>query len=165
VTRIDVPLLVLGRGAAALVVAKVAARHRLPCLLAGHVIAGDDVPRPLTPAAVAALERHGLVDVLRPHVTALDPLTIAADAFEAVIKHHCVADLNVTVYDGVTVVERAPAGSGTRGILTDGTNRWELRADCVVDADLLPTPLSDAIVAGAASAEQAVGAARAAPRH
>lgn len=162
-TRIDVPLLVVGRGPAALVVAKVAAGRGTPCLLAGHQIVGDAVPRPLSPAAVAVLERHGLVDVLRPHVTELAPLTIAPDAFEVVIKHHCVADLNVTVYDGVTLVERVAVGSGLHGVLTDGTSRWELRADRFVDADRLPASLSDAIVAGAVNVEDAVGTPRAAP--
>ena len=162
-TRIDVPLLVVGRGPAALVVAKVAARHGMACLLAGHDVLGDGAPQPLAPAAVAVLERHGLVDVLRPYLTTIDPLTIAVDAFEAVIKHHCVADLNVTVYDAVSVVERLAVGAGVRGVLTDGTSRWELRADRFVDADLLPPSLSEAITAGAASAEDAIRAVRPAP--
>lgn len=157
--RIDTPLLVVGRGPAALVVAKVAAGAGLPCLLAGHEVLGDDVPVPLDADAVATLERHGLVDVLRPSFIALDPLTIAQREFEEVVKHHCVADLNVVVYDEVEVIERAPTtGAGLRGVLTDGISRWELSADQFIDADLLPADLCAAIVAGAVSAMSALGA-------
>lgn len=164
--RIDTALLVVGRGPAALVVAKLAAGAGLPCLLAGHAPAGDgpagdgragdDAPVGLTDEATATLERHGLVDVLRPYLDAQVPLTIAPRAFEEVVKHHCVADLNVVVYDGVTVVDRVLVGSGLHGVLTDGTSRWDLSADLFVDADLLPTGLSEAIVAGAAVAMDAV---------
>jgi hypothetical protein len=157
--RIDVPLLVVGRGPAALVVAKVAAGHGLPCLLAGHEVLGDDEPVALGPDAVAALERHGLVDILRPYVVGLDPFTISGRDFEEVVKHHCVADLNVTVYDEVAVIERTADVPGLRGVLTDGTSRWELAADQFVDAELLPTALSDAITAGAAAALDATVAA------
>jgi hypothetical protein len=155
---IDVPLLVVGRGPAALVVAKLAAGRGLPCLLAGHEIVGDEVPRPLTAPAAAVLERDGLLDVLRPHLTAVAPLTIAPSEFELVVKHHCVADLNVTVYDGVTVLERVTSGAGLRGVLSDGTSRWLLHADRFVDADALPSALSAAIVAGAARVDALLGA-------
>jgi hypothetical protein len=162
--RIDTPLLVVGRGPAPLVVAKVAAGYGLACLLAGHETLGDDVPVPLGADAVAALERHGLLDVLRPYLAALDPLAIAPRTFEEVVKHHCVADLNVTVYDAVTVVERVAESDGLRGVLTDGTSRWALQADRFVDADALPRALSDAIVAGAAVATAAtVGRGRGGP--
>ncbi len=161
--RIDTPLLIVGRGPAALVVAKIAAGYGVPCLLAGHEVIGDDTPVALGADATADLERHGLVDILRPYFDALDPLTIRPRAFEEVIKHHCVADLNVVVYDEVTVVERVDAGAGIRGVLTDGTSRWDLGADLFVDADLLPSSLPDAITAGAAAARHAVGALPSAP--
>jgi len=160
VIRIDTPLLIVGRGPAALVVAKVAAGAGLPCLLAGHEVLGDDVPIPLDTNAIATLERHGLVDVLRPSFVALDPLTIAQREFEEVVKHHCVADLNVVVYDEVEVIERELVGGGIHGVLTDGTSRWDLSADQFIDADLLPADLSGAIVAGALSALSAVEAQR-----
>ncbi len=100
---------------------------------------------------------HGLVDILRPYLDAARSVDHRADRdFEEVIKHHCVADLNVTVYDEVAVIERVTDGSVLRGVLTDGTSRWELAADQFVDADLLPTALSDAITAGAAAARGAV---------
>ena len=159
---IDTPLLVVGRGPAALVVAKVAAGCGLACLLVGHEGTGDEQSVVLAPDAVAELERHGVLDILRPYLVALDPPTIAPAAFEEVVKHHCVADLNATVYDQMDVIERVPDGSGVRGVLTDGTSRWELRADVFVDADRLPAELSSAITAGTAAAVGAVEAERAA---
>jgi hypothetical protein len=150
--RIDTPLLVVGHGPAALVVAKVTAGCGTPCLLAGHEVTGADEPVPLGPAAVAALERHGLLDILRPYLTATDPVSIAPRDFEEVVKHHCVADLNVTVYDEVTVVDRAASGPGLRAVLTDGRSRWDLAAERFVDADGLPRTLPEAITEGAATA-------------
>jgi hypothetical protein len=149
--RIETPLLVVGRGPAALVVAKLAGGRGLTCLLAGHEVVGGDVPVALDADSVAVLARHGLLDVLRPYFAALEPITIAPRAFEEVVKHHCVADPNVTVYDDVEVTERAAAGGGLRGMLTDGTARWELVADRFVDADRLPDSLPAAITAGAAA--------------
>jgi hypothetical protein len=149
---IDTPLLVVGRGPAALVVAKVAAGYGLACLLVGHEVTGGDEAVPLELDAVEALTQHGLVDILRPYLDAVDPPAIAPSAFEDVIKHHCVADLNVTVYDQMAVVDRMPEGRGLRGVLTDGTSRWDVSADVFVDADALPTALSAAITAGAAAA-------------
>jgi hypothetical protein len=99
------------------------------------------------------LTRHGVLDVLRPYLMAGTPVAIAPREFEEVVKHHCVADLNVTVYDEVTVVDRHLGDDGGEAVLTDGTSRWELHADHFVDADLLPRPLSAAIVAGAAVVE------------
>jgi hypothetical protein len=151
--RIDTPLLVVGRGPAALVVAKLAGGYGMPCLLAGHEVVGGDEPVALDADAVGVLAHHGLLEVLRPYLTSLDPVTIAPRAFEEVIKHHCVADLNVTVYDDVDVIERVAAGTGLRGVLTDGTARWDLTADRFVDADPLPRALPTAITAGAAALE------------
>ena len=61
------------------------------------------------------------------------------------------------MYDGVEVVDRVVDGRGVDGVLTDGTSRWELHADVFVDADGLPASLSEAIVAGAAAALDAIG--------
>lgn len=154
--RIDTALLVVGGGPGALVAAKIAGACGQPCLLAGHRIVADDTPVPLGADEVAILREHGLLDVLRPHLHSLDPLAISPLAFEVVVKQHCVADLNVTVYDDVTVVDRVPEGRGVRAVLTDGTSRWELHADVFVDADDLPHSLADAIRAGAAAAHDAI---------
>src|SRR3954452_3275016 len=101
---IETPLLVVGQGPAPLVVAKIAAGWGLPCLLVGHEVTGGDTPVALDADAVAALTPHGALDVLRPYLDAVDPPTISPRVFEEVLKHHCVADFNVTVYDRMTVV-------------------------------------------------------------
>ena len=108
--RVDTPLLVLGRGPAALVAAKVAGACGQPCLLVGHEVVGGDAPVGLDRSAVAVLEQHHLVDVLRPHLLAFDPLTVAPREFEEVLKQHCVADPNVGVYDRMELLERVVAG-------------------------------------------------------
>ncbi len=156
--RVDTALLIVGCGPAALVVAKVAGACGQPCLLAGHEVVSIDAPVALGPDAFAVLEQHGLVDVLRPHLDGRDPITISARRFEEVLKQHCVADVNVTVYDDVAVVDRVPEGRGVCGVLTDGTSRWELSAAMFVDADGLPDSLPDAITAGAAAALDAIRA-------
>jgi hypothetical protein len=161
VLRVDTALLVVGGGPAALVAAKVAGACGQPCLLAGHALAGDTSPVVLEPAAVTVLEAHGLVDVLRPHLASVDPLAIAPRDFEEVVKQHCVADLNVAVYDAVDVVDRVADGVGLRGVLTDGSSRWDLHADVVVDTRDAPAALSAAITAGAAAAEAAIRTLRA----
>ena len=155
---VDTPLLVVGTGPAALVVAKGAAAYGLPTLLVGHEPTGDSVPVALDPDAGATLEQQALLDVLRPYLVATEPVTIAPLDFEEVIKHHCVADLNVTVYDDMAVVERVADGGGVRGVLTDGTSRWDVHADQFVDATALPGTLAEAITAGTAAALDAVAA-------
>lgn len=159
--RIDTPLLVLGRGPAALVAAKVAGSCGQPCLLVGHEFTGGPEPVVLDAAATAALEEHRLVDVLRPHLAAIDPLTIAPDELEAVLKQHCVADLNVGVYDRMELLDPVIDGRGVSGILTDGRSRWELHADTWIDADSLAAALPAAITDGTSAALDAIAALRA----
>jgi hypothetical protein len=156
---IDTPLLVVGRGPAALVVAKVAGGWGLACVLVGHESIGDDDPVVVDAAAMADLERNGLIDVLRPYFVTMNPPAMAPSAFEEVIKHHCVADLNVTVYDQMAVIDRRLLDRGMTGVLTDGTSRWDVRADAFVAGDALPSELSAAISAGVAAAVDAVQAA------
>lgn len=156
---IETPLLVVGRGPAALVVAKVASGSGLSSLVAGHEPLGGDEPVALDPEAVRVLAPHGVFDVLRPYLSAVEPPSIAPATFEAVLKHHCVADMNVTVYDGMALVEAQRNGDGLRGVLSDGRSRWEVSADAFVDAADLPSELPAAITA-AARAAAAVLAAR-----
>jgi hypothetical protein len=156
--RIETPLLVLGRGPAALVAAKLAGSWGQPCLLVGHEVLGGDAPEALDPTAVALLDEHGLLDVLRPHLHGSDPPTIAPRELEEVLKQHCVADLNVGVYDRMGLVERTVTGAALRGVLASGTSRWEVVADGWIDAEALPTSLSAAIAAGAAAASDAIAA-------
>lgn len=154
--RVDTPVLIVGGGAGAVVVAKVVAGSGLPCLLVGHHVVGGDAPIEIDDETVTVLAHHGLLDILRPYLTVAEPPTISPRVFEEVIKHHCVADLNVTVYDEVEVVERVVVGPGLRGVLKSGRSRWALSAEQFVDADLLPLPLCAAIRAAGSAALDAV---------
>jgi hypothetical protein len=166
---IDTPLLIVGSGPAALVVAKVASGYGLASVVAGHESGGRaggeatspaDAPVALDADAVSVLTPHGVLDVLRPYLSSAQPPAIAPSLFEEVLKHHCVADMNVTVYDGMRLVEREARGGGgiegVVGVLSDGRSRWPVRADAFVDADTLPNGLPEAITAGAERAKQIV---------
>ncbi|MPY91552.1 MAG: hypothetical protein GEV08_00395 [Acidimicrobiia bacterium] len=150
---IDTPLLVVGRGPAALLVARFVSGSSMSSLLAGHEVLGGEVPVVLDPEAVAVLTPHGVLDVLRPYLAAAEPPAIAPATFEEVLKHHCVADMNITVYDGLELVERVRRGEGVTGVLTDGRARWEVTADAFVDAAELPSWLAAAIPAAAERAD------------
>ena len=154
--RVETPLLVLGPGPGALVAAKVAGACGQPCLLVGHDLAGGETPVALDATAVALLAEHGVLDVLRPCLLAGDPPSIAPRQFEAILKQHCVADLNVGVYDRMEVVDRVVVGRSLRGILTGGTRRWELVADAWIDGAALAMSLPAAIGDGVAAAREAI---------
>jgi hypothetical protein len=155
---IETPLLVEGSGAAVLVAAKVAAGLGLAGLVVGHEASSDETPVPLSGEAVATLTGAGLFDVLRPYLTGADPPAIAPAAFEEVLKHHCVVDLTITVYDGMRYEVGERRGRGERGAISDGRSRWEVVADDVIRSERLPVELNAAIVAGAAAARAAVAA-------
>lgn len=146
---IEVPAVVVGRGPGPVTVAKMLAGQAIPCLLAGHEAAGHAELVSLGDAATAALERHRLLDVLVPYLAAGPSPAISSDDYEDVLKHHCVADVNVTVYDDVAVVERRPVAGGVEAVLTDGRSRWDLRARWFIDGRDLPATLPEAIVAAA----------------
>ena len=142
---IHTPLLVVGRGPAALVAAKVASGWGLPCLLVSHQPHDDPEPTVLDRRSRSILERHGVLGVLRPHATAQDPFTITGLAFEQVLKHHCVADTLITVYDGMSVGDVRPEGGGVTGVLTDGRRTWDVHVDAYLDVSAFPAELDGAI--------------------
>ncbi|MEA3218799.1 MAG: hypothetical protein QOJ19_4955 [Acidimicrobiia bacterium] len=146
---IDTALLIIGHGPAPLVVAKVASGFGLQSVVAGHEVLGGETPFVLDSAALEVLRPHGVFDVLRPYLAATEPPAIAPIVFEEVLKHHCVVDMNVTVFDGLVLVESTPRGGGVRGVLTDGRTRWEVSADAFVDAGELPSDLPASITASA----------------
>jgi hypothetical protein len=152
VPAIDTPLLVVGGGPAALVLAQVASGAGLASLVAGHEVSGGDEPTTLDDESVAVLRPHGVLGVLTPYAARRDPFAIAPAVFEEVLKHHCVVDMVITVYDGMSLVDAVPDGDGVDGALTDGRSRWPVHADAVVDTSSLPTELNGAIHAGAAAA-------------
>lgn len=147
---INTALLVVGEGPGALLVGKLASGRGLGSVIAGHRITGGDEPEPLDEVAVAILTPHGVFDVLRPYLASHHPVSITPAAFEEVLKHHCVADMNTTVYDGLELVEaQRTAEGGVTGVLTDGRSRWPVQADAFVDAATLPRGLSAAVAAAA----------------
>jgi hypothetical protein len=155
--NIDTALLVVGTGPGALLVGKLASGRGLGSVIAGHRLTGAYEPAPLDERAVAILTPHGLFDVLRPYLASHHPVTITPAEFEEVLKHHCVADMNTTVYDGLELVEAEPTeGGGVRGVLTDGRSRWPVAADAFVDAAALPRDLSAAVAAAAELADTIV---------
>ena len=161
---IDVPVLVVGSGPAALVAAKVVGGWGLSTLLVGHepvVGAHEHDPVVLQPDAVAILEVPGILNILRPYLTAVSPPEITTADFEDVVKHHCVVDMNVTVYDAMTLVDFRPGDSGGgAGVLTDGGARWDVHADLVIDTATWPCDLNGAVRAGGAAAESVLAARR-----
>jgi hypothetical protein len=158
--RIETPLLVLGGGPAGLVAAKIAGACGQPCLLVGHEIISGNTPVELDKTSIGVLEEYGLIDVLRPHLLAAHPLTIVPCDFEHVLKRHCVADLNVGVYDRFELIDRAVRGRILHGVLSDGRSRWELVADTWIDAGALAVSLPAAISDGAAAVLRAIRAPR-----
>ena len=104
-----------------------------------------------------ARRRTALFDVLRPYLLAVDPPSIAPCVFEEVLKHHCVADLNVDRLRPIRGRRRAVRGRGVHGVLSDGRSRWELVADTWIDAGALAASLPAAIPQGAAAVLRAIG--------
>jgi hypothetical protein len=145
---IHTPLLVVGGGPAAVVAAKVASGWGLPCLLVGPVgeqPPDDPGPTVLDQRSRSILERHGVLGVLRPHATAQDPFTITPLVFERALRHHCVADTLITVYDGMSVSDVRPEGRGVAAVLRDGRRAWDVHADAHLDVSALPSELNGAI--------------------
>ena len=147
---IETPLLIVGSGPAALVIAKVVSGQGLPCLIVGHEAVDNTEPVALDPESVAILEPHGVLAVLRPYAAAQNPFTITSLAFENALKHHCVADMLVTVYDDMYVNEAGTTTTDFRCELTDGRNTWEIQADAFVDVSEFSIDLNDAIHQAAA---------------
>ena len=147
---LETPRRIVGPGPAALVIAKVVSGRGLPCLIVGHEAADNTEPVALDPESVAILEPHGVLAVLRPYAVAQNPFTIASLAFENALKHHCVADMLVTVYDDMYVNEASTTAGGLQGELTDGRNTWEIRADAFVDVSEFSIDLNDAVLQAAA---------------
>ncbi len=150
--RIETPLLITGGGPAALVAARVASGSGLQSLVAGHEPVGGEEPVALDPASLAVLTPHGVLDVLRPYLVSSEPPTLMPSLFEGVLKHHCVVDMNITVYDGMAWVDARRHHGRVTGALQDGHRRVEVSADAHIEADKLPRQLPAAISAGADAA-------------
>ena len=143
---IDTPLLITGSGPASLIIAKLASGRGLSSLIAGHSSSQDETAVLLSKGAVNILSPHGLFDVLRPYLLSHDPARISRAAFEQVLKHHCVADMNTTVYDNFSFTPtRNDIEAQWSGTISDGTSSWDIRADAWVDAAKVSADLQTAI--------------------
>ncbi|MED5361121.1 MAG: hypothetical protein VX760_01095 [Actinomycetota bacterium] len=151
---IETPLLIVGCGPAALVIAKVVSGRGLPCLIVGHEAQNGAPPVTLDSESLEILEPHGVLSVLRPYAVAQNPFTITPLAFENGLKHHCVADMLITVYDDMRFKEATQSEGGIRGELTDGSSTWEIHADAFADVSDFSVDLNHAVHQAAAFGNQ-----------
>lgn len=115
-------------------------------MIAGHSSSQDQTAVLLSKGAVNILSPHGLFDVLRPYLLSHDPVHISRAAFEQVLKHHCVADMNTTVYDNFSFTPiRNDIEARWSGIISDGTSSWDICADAWIDTAKISADLQTAI--------------------
>jgi hypothetical protein len=63
-----------------------------------------------------------------------------------VLKHHCVADMNTTVYDNISFTPiRNGLAAQHSGTISDGTSSWDINADAWIDTAKISTDLQTAI--------------------
>lgn len=142
-TTIDTPLLVTGPGPGGLVAAKLLSGRGVPSMVVGHETVPSPDPVELDALSLTILEPDGVLGVLRPYATSQDPFTITAPAFENGLKHHCVADMLITVYDGMQVELTADAEISGRMVV--GSSTWDVVADATLPAASLGTELNQVI--------------------
>ena len=147
---IQTPLLIIGPGPAALVAAKVLSGSGLTSLVAGHVPRDDTVPVELDAESLAILEPHGVLGVLRPYASTQDPFTIAPLFFEQGLKHHCVADMLITVYDDMIFTPSDHDHGAGSGRLDGAGSSWEIKANALLDVRPYPSDLNQSIHQAAA---------------
>ncbi|MDA3041437.1 MAG: hypothetical protein O3C27_18295 [Actinomycetota bacterium] len=154
---IDTPLLIVGHGPGALVAAKLASGIGQSSVVVGHEPIEEGERVVLDDASVAFLEPDGVLGVLRPYAADQDPFAIAPGTFEAGLKHHCVVDMLVTVFDGLWVEDLALTGPRAGARLTDGRSNWAITADAYLDVSDYPTDLNAAIHRAAAFVNEHFG--------
>lgn len=153
---IDTPLLIVGGGPAALIAATVASGYSLGSLIVGHESQDSDELFELDEETVALLKPHGVINVLRPYAASNAPFVISAALFEKVLKHHCVVNMNITLYDGMELLELSPDGDGAQATISDGETKWLIEADYLVDTTNLGTDPNSATKDGARVAKAIV---------
>jgi hypothetical protein len=153
---IDTPLLIVGGGPAALIVGTVASGYSLSSLIVGHESKDSDELFELDDKAIALLKPHGVINVLRPYAESYEPFVITAALFEKVLKHHCVVNMNITLYDGMELLDLSPVDVGAKGTISDGETQWLIKAGRIVDTTKLSANLNAAIKEGAAIAKDIV---------
>lgn len=147
----------MGGGPAALIIGTVAAGYSLGSLIVGHESLGSDETVELDDEALELLKPHGVINVLKPYATSTEPFVITATLFEKVLKHHCVVNMNITLYDGMKVLDLMLDGAGAQCAISDGHTEWLIKADRIVNTTQLPTDLNGAVKAGAAIATEMIG--------
>jgi len=152
-TSIDTPLLIIGGGIAALLVGQMVSDASLSSLIVGHNAFSGDEAVELDQDSIALLRPHGILNVLNPYAVSQEPLTISQVVFEKVLKHHCVVNMNITVYDDMEIQGLTTEGEGASATLSDGKTQWQVHADRFIDTSELATDLNGAIKAGAALAQ------------
>ena len=143
-----------------MIVAKVVSAASMGSLVIGHQALNDGQIVELSDASLEVLKPQGVINILRPYANCISPFSIAADKFEQVLKHHCVVNMNITVYDGMTISlpVTSPISSlshtdqGVAVKLMDAHSEWSVNADRMVNTANLPQDLNGAIVEGAAIA-------------
>ena len=157
--RMFVSVLIIGGGPGALAAAEIASGVQLASLVVGHESGKGpdaDVPVSLDERAAQVLDHHGVLEALRPYLYRVEPPTLSPHVFEDVLRQHCAADLYVTMYDTIEILQltAAPGDDGTsshcEAILTDGHSRWDLSADAMIDTAGYPPSLPDAVNRAAA---------------
>lgn len=150
--EIETPLLIIGGGPAALIAATVASGYSMGSLIVGHEPVCPDESVKLEAGVLDILKPHGVINVLLPYADATDPVVIKASVFEQVLKHHCVVNMNITLYDGMSVSDLRREGEGAHLTISNGETRWSVSADYLIDTSKVSTDLNTAIRAGAATA-------------
>ncbi|MBV1878832.1 MAG: hypothetical protein KUG79_14415 [Pseudomonadales bacterium] len=164
---IDTPLLIVGNGPAALIIAKLTSGASLGSLVVGHHSSQNDKIITLNQRSLEILKPHGVLNILLPYfLTSTDhesngtnptnaehPCSIKASVFEQVLKHHCVVNMNITLFDGMTVFDIKTDRHAATATMTDGKSHWQLEADTFVNAYDQPTELNAAIAASATVAK------------
>ena len=152
-TSIDTPLLIIGGGIAALVIGQIVSDASLSSLIVGHKALSGDEAVELDQDSIALLQPHGVLNVLNPYAVSQEPLIISQVVFEKVLKHHCVVNMNITVYDDMELLDLTAEDQGAAATLSDGKTQWQVHADRLIDTSQLPKDINGAIKAGAALAQ------------
>ncbi len=156
--KIDTPLLIVGGGPAALIVGTIASGYSMGSLIVGHEPVCPDASVELAEDVLEILKPHGVINVLLPYADSTDPVLIKASVFEQVLKHHCVVNMNITLYDGMALSNVRREGEGASAIISDGETQWFVKADRLLDTHEIPRELNAAIRKGAHLAESIVAA-------
>lgn len=155
---IDTPLLITGGGVGALIVGQITSGASLGSLIVGHrcQVHADNADaqlEELDAKSTAILQPHGVLNVLIPYAVSAEPLVIDRTVFEKVLKHHCVVNMNITVYDDMKISNLVIDGETATAVLSDDKHHWTLRADRVAETSTLSANLNNAIQQGAALAQ------------